>query len=50
MTRLNLDQVIQRSKDVMLILGSMVEQATMRSIEALKNHDFGSSKIILDYE
>lgn len=50
MTRLNLDQNIQQAKDEILILGSMVEQATMRAVDALKNHDLERSRIILDYD
>ena len=50
MSRINLDQDIQQAKDEILILGSMVEQAMMQAVEALKNHDLERSKIILDYD
>jgi len=50
MTRKVLDQEIQRARDEVLILGSMVEQTTMRSIEALKENDSEKSKPILDYD
>jgi phosphate transport system protein len=50
MTRLNLDREIQRAKDEILILGSMVEQAMQQSVDALKNHDIERSKTILDYD
>jgi phosphate transport system protein len=50
MTHLNLDREIQRAKDEILILGSMVEQAMQQSVDALKNHDIERSKTILDYD
>lgn len=50
MTRLNLDREIQRAKDEILILGSMVEQAMQQSVDALKDHDIERSKTILDYD
>jgi phosphate transport system protein len=45
-----LDHEIQRAKDEILILGSMVEQAMMQSVNALKNQDREQSKVILEYD
>lgn len=39
MTRANLDYRLQKLLDEILALNSMVETATLQSIEALKNHD-----------
>jgi len=50
MTRTYLDREIQRAKDEVLILGSMVEQAMFQSVNALKQHDFDQSKLILEYD
>ncbi len=50
MTRLNLDREIQQTRDEVLILGSMVEQAMLQAVNALKNHDMECSKDILDYD
>jgi phosphate transport system protein len=50
MTRTNLDRDIQQIKDEILILGSMVEQAMLQAVDALKNHDMDQSKIILEYD
>lgn len=50
MSRKVLDQEIQRARDEILILGSMVEQTTIRSVEALKDSDPGKSKPILEYD
>ncbi len=44
----NLGDEIAQSKDQLLILGSMVEQAMTDSIRALKNHNFEASKRILE--
>ena len=44
----NLGEEIAQSKDQLLILGSMVEQAMTDSIRALKNHDFEASQRILE--
>ena len=43
----NLGEEIAQSKDQLLILGSMVEQAMTDSIRALKNHNFEASQRIL---
>lgn len=50
MSRKILDQEIQRAKDEILILGSMVEQTALRSLEALKDNDCERSKPILEYD
>jgi phosphate transport system protein len=50
MTRINLDREIQQARDEVLILGSMVEQAMLRSVDALRDHDTEASKNILDYD
>jgi len=50
MSRKILDQEIQRARDEVLILGSMVEQTTLRSIEALRDSDPEKSKPILEYD
>ncbi|MFZ5909522.1 MAG: phosphate signaling complex protein PhoU [Chloroflexota bacterium] len=50
MSRKILDQEIQRARDEILILGSMVEQTTLRSVEALKDSDPEKSKPILEYD
>jgi phosphate transport system protein len=47
---MHLDREIQQTKDEILILGSMVEQAMMQSVDALKNHDIERSKVILEYD
>ncbi len=39
MTRGTLDQLIQERFDDILVLGIMVEQAILGSVEALKNQD-----------
>jgi phosphate transport system protein len=50
MTRTNLDRDIQQIKDEILILGSMVEQAMLQAVDALKNHDLDCSQTIMDYD
>jgi phosphate transport system protein len=50
MTRTFLNREIQQTKDEILILGSMVEQAMLQSVNALKNHDIDRSKMILEYD
>jgi phosphate transport system protein len=50
MARIHLDREIQQVKDEILILGSMVEQAMARAVEALKNQDMECSKNIMDYD
>ena len=50
MARSNLDSEIQQAKDETLILGSMVEQAIMQSIKALRDHDMERSTTVLEYD
>lgn len=50
MSRRILDQEIQRARDEILILGSMVEQTTLRSIDALKDNDIEKSRPVLEYD
>jgi phosphate transport system protein len=47
MTRQTFDQELSRLQDEVLALGSMVEEALVRSVETLKNRDFiGSRRLI----
>ena len=46
MTRANLDNRLHKLLDEILALNSMVETATLQSIEALKNHDLELAKQI----
>lgn len=46
MLRLTLDQELQNISDDMLILGSMVEQALIASVVALKEHDMDKSRFV----
>jgi phosphate transport system protein len=46
MTRANLDYRLQKLLDEILALNSMVETATLQSIEALKNHDLDLARQI----
>ncbi len=47
MTRQTFDQELDRLQDEVLALGSMVEEALVRSVETLKNRDFiGSRRLI----
>lgn len=46
MTRETLDRKINQLKDDVLILGSMVEKATLGAVNALKRRDFDASKEI----
>ncbi len=48
MPRLTLDQELQNISDDMLILGSMVEQALVASVMALKEHDMDKSRFVQD--
>jgi phosphate transport system protein len=47
MTRKNLDREIQQARDEILLLGSMVEEAMLNSVTALKDHDLPGSREIL---
>jgi phosphate transport system protein len=42
------EQEIQQLKDEILLLGSMVEQAILGSVDALKKRDIDASKVIFD--
>jgi phosphate transport system protein len=46
MTRETLDKIEQHLLDEILIMGSMVEQAVLQSVDALKNRDIEGSKAI----
>ena len=48
MPRTELDQKLHYSKDQILLLGSMVEDAMYRSVRALKDNDFDVSQAILE--
>ncbi len=48
MPRLTLDQELQNISDDLLILGSMVEQALVISVVALKEHDMDKSRFVQD--
>jgi len=48
MTREALNQHIQQLKDEVLLLGSMVEEATLRAVDALKQRDIEASETIIE--
>ena len=48
MTREALNQHIQQLKDEVLLLGSMVEEATMRAVDALRQRDIEASEQIIE--
>lgn len=48
MLRKTFEQELQRVKEEILILGSMVEDATLKSVEALKKRDLQSARQILE--
>lgn len=48
MPRDTFDKRIQQIKDEILLLGSMVEQATLDSVVALKNRDLQSAQQVID--
>lgn len=50
MVRRTFDQQIQNLKDEILILGSMVEEATLKAVEALKRRDLESARQIYEYD
>lgn len=50
MTRSSLDSEIQLAKAEILFLGSMVEQAMLQSIIALRDHDMECSRSLLEYD
>lgn len=43
----NIDEEVMQAKDEILVLGSMVEQAMIDSVRALKNHDFEASSRLI---
>lgn len=47
MTRKSFDQNLQGVRDDVLVLGSMVEEATLRSVQALKTRDLEAAREIL---
>ncbi len=49
-TRKSFDQHIQEVKDEVLVLGSMVEQAILDSVEALKKRDIEASRKIMELD
>jgi phosphate transport system protein len=50
MLRKTFSQEMQEIRDELLLLSSMVEQAVMYSVEALKNNDLRRSRQILSYD
>ncbi len=48
MTRETLTKQMQQIQDEVLLLGSMVEQATLRSVRTLKNRDAGEARLVFD--
>jgi len=46
MARENLNLQIHMIQDELLVMGSMVEQATLQAIQALKNHDTNAARLI----
>ena len=47
MTRQAFDQELDRLQDEVLALGSMVEEALVRSVETLKRRDFAGSRLLI---
>jgi phosphate transport system protein len=47
MTRETLTKQIQQIQDEVLLLGSMVEQATLRSVRTLKNRDSHEARLVI---
>ena len=50
MARKTFEQQIQNLKDEILILGSMVEEATLKSVDALKRRDLDAARHIYEYD
>jgi phosphate transport system protein len=50
MPRDTLDRQINSIKDEVLILGSMVEQSTLKSVDTLKNRDVKGAQDIFEYD
>ncbi len=50
MIRKNFEQEMKQLKDEILLLGSMVEQATIDSVDALKKRDLAGSQKVIDFD
>jgi phosphate transport system protein len=50
MTHSSLDREIKLARAEILFLGSMIEQAMLQSIIALRDHDMECSKVLLGYD
>jgi phosphate transport system protein len=50
MPRETLDRQMHHLQDEVLLLGSMVEQATMKAMDALKNHDLKSARQLYKHD
>ncbi len=50
MLRKTFEQEIKQLKDEILLLGSMVEQATIQSVDALKKRDLEASKEVIAFD
>jgi phosphate transport system protein len=50
MTHSSLDREIKLARAEILFLGSMVEQAMLQSLIALRDHDMECSKTLLEYD
>lgn len=50
MARKTFDQQIQNLKDEIIILGSMVEEATLKAVDALKRRDQHAARQIYEYD
>lgn len=50
MLRKNFEQEIKQLKDEILLLGSMVEQATLESVDALKKRDLEASQKVVVFD
>lgn len=48
MLRKTFDQELQRVKEELIVLGSMVEEATLKSVEALKKRDLQAARQIIE--
>jgi phosphate transport system protein len=48
MLRKTFDQELQRVKEEIIVLGSMVEEATLKSVEALKKRDLQAARQIIE--
>jgi len=50
MPRETLDRQMHQLQDEVLLLGSMVEQATMKSMDTLKNHDLTAARQLYNHD